>query len=69
LTIFSISLFASFWSEPYLIFLNRVLKVDTELGYKWIADPHLGVKYLEESTKIIWGGKNLKVFDAYKFEW
>jgi len=45
------------------------LKVDTELGYKWIADPLPKVKYLKERTKIIWECKNLKAFDAYKFEW
>lgn len=48
---------------------NRVLKVDTELGYKWIADPPPTIKYLQEGTKITWEGKNLKAFDAYKFEW
>jgi len=48
---------------------NRVLKVDTELGYKWIADPPPTIKYLPEGTRITWEGKNLKAFDAYKFEW
>jgi len=48
---------------------NRVLKVDTELGYKWVADPPPVIKYLKEGTKITWEGKNLKAFDAYKFEW
>jgi len=27
------------------------------------------LKYLKEGTKITWEGKNLKAFDAYKFEW
>lgn len=48
---------------------NRVLKVDTELGYKWVADPAPIIKYLPEGTKISWEGKNLKAFDAYRFEW
>jgi len=39
------------------------------LGYKWIADPPPIIKYLKEGTKITWEGKNLKAFDAYKFEW
>jgi len=48
---------------------NRILKVDTELGYKWIADPPPIIKYSKEGTKITWEGNNLKAFDAYKFEW
>jgi len=48
---------------------NRVLKVDTELGYKWIADPPPTIKYLKEGTVINWVGTNLNAFDAYKFEW
>jgi len=48
---------------------NRVLKVDTELGYKWVAEPAPTIKYLKDKTVINWEGKNLKAFDAYKFEW
>ena len=48
---------------------NRVLKVDTELGYKWVADPAPTIKYQKDGTIINWEGKNLKAFDAYKFEW
>lgn len=48
---------------------NRVLKVDAELGYKWNADPPATIKYLKDATQIIWQGKNLKSFDAYKFDW
>jgi len=48
---------------------NRVLKVDTELGYKWVADPSPTIKYLPEGTVINWQGKNLKAFDGYRFEW
>ena len=35
---------------------NRIAKVAEILG-------------LKEGTKITWEGKNLKAFDAYKFEW
>ena len=48
---------------------NRVLKVDTELGYKWNADPPPTLKFLKEGTTVTWEGKNLKAFDAYKFDW
>jgi len=48
---------------------NRILKVDTELGYKWVANPAPTIKYLKEGTVITWEGTNLKAFDAYKFEW
>ncbi len=48
---------------------NRVLKVDTELGYKWNADPPSTIKYMKDSTQITWQGKNLRAFDAYKFDW
>ena len=48
---------------------NRVLKVDTELGYKWNADPPASIKFLSNKTKISWQGKNLKAFDAYQFDW
>ena len=48
---------------------NRILKVDTELGYKWVADPAPTIKYNSDGTVINWEGKNLNAFDAYKFEW
>jgi len=48
---------------------NRVLKVDAELGYKWNADPPPTIKYMKDTTQITWQGKNLKAFDAYKFDW
>jgi len=47
----------------------RVLKVDTELGYKWIANPPPSVKYHKKTTEMSWEGKNLKAYDAYRFEW
>jgi hypothetical protein len=37
---------------------NRVLKVDTELGYKWNADPPASIKFLPDKTTISWQGKN-----------
>lgn len=48
---------------------NQALKVDAELGYKWNADPPATMKYLSDSTQITWQGKNLKAFDAYRFDW
>jgi len=48
---------------------NQALKVDAELGYKWNADPPATMKYLPDSTQISWVGKNLKAFDAYRFDW
>ncbi len=48
---------------------SRILKVDTELGYKWVAEPAPVIKYLPEGTTITWTGTDLKAFDAYKFEW
>jgi len=48
---------------------SRILKVDTELGYKWVAEPAPVIKYLEEGTSITWEATDLKAFDAYKFEW
>ena len=48
---------------------NRALKVDAELGYKWNADPPATLKFLKDVTTVTWEGKNLKAFDAYKFDW
>ena len=48
---------------------SRILKVDTELGYKWVAEPAPVIKYLKEGTSITWEASNLNAFDAYKFEW
>jgi len=48
---------------------SRILKVDTELGYKWVAEPAPVIKYLKEGTTISWEAPNLQAFDAYKFEW
>jgi len=43
--------------------------IDSELGYKWNADPPSTIKFLPDKTTITWQGKNLKAFDAYKFDW
>jgi len=48
---------------------NRILKVDTELGYKWLANPPPKLSYKSDKTVVEWETKNLKAFDAYKFEW
>jgi len=48
---------------------SRILKVDTELGYTWVADPPPSTKYLKEGTEITWEKTNLEKGDSYKFEW
>lgn len=48
---------------------NRVLKVDTEMGYKWHASPAPEIHYLDDVTEVTWEAKNLKAYDSYKFEW
>lgn len=48
---------------------NRILKVDTETGYKVHATPTSTIKYLDDRTEISWGKANLKAYDAYQFEW
>jgi hypothetical protein len=48
---------------------NRILKVDTELGYKWLVEPPPRVSYNKDHTLVEWEVENLKAYDAYKFEW
>ncbi|MGI0003722.1 MAG: hypothetical protein ACREAX_00350 [Candidatus Nitrosotenuis sp.] len=48
---------------------NRILKVDTETGYKMLATPPASVKRQDDVTAISWGKENLKAYDAYQFEW
>lgn len=48
---------------------NRILRVDTETGYKLHASPPATVKYLDDRTEISWEKTNLKAYDAYQFEW
>ncbi len=48
---------------------NRVLRVDTELGYKWMAKPAPVMKIKDDKTIITWEAKNLKAHQAFRFEW
>ena len=48
---------------------NRVLKVDSETGYKTLATPPAQIKYLADRTEISWQASNLHAYDAYRFEW
>ena len=48
---------------------NRILRVDTELGYKWMAKPSPIMKIKDGKTIITWEGKNLKAHQAFRFEW
>lgn len=48
---------------------NRVLKVDSETGYKTHATPASTVRYLADKTEISWQASNLRAYDAYRFEW
>jgi len=48
---------------------NRILRVDTELGQKWMAKPSPVMKIKEGKTVITWETKNLKAHEAFKFEW
>jgi hypothetical protein len=48
---------------------TRILKVDTETGYKIHANPPPSVNYLDNITKISWSKQNLKAYDAYQFNW
>lgn len=47
----------------------RILKIDKELGYKWIAEPPPTIKYLADKTVVEWTASNLDAHDTYKFEW
>ncbi len=48
---------------------NRVLKVDSETGYKTHASPAAKIKYLSDRTEISWQKLNLSAYEAYRFEW
>ena len=48
---------------------NRVLRVDTELGYKWMAKPAPVMKIKDGKTIVTWEAKNLKAHQAFRFEW
>lgn len=48
---------------------TRILKVDTETGYKVHASPPPTVKYHGNKTEVTWEKENLKAYEAYQFEW
>ena len=48
---------------------TRILKVDTETGYKIHATPPPVVKQIDNVTSIEWKKENLHAYDAYQFEW
>ena len=48
---------------------NRILKVDTELGYKFMAKPPPKLKIKDGKTIVTWEAKNLKAHQAFRFEW
>lgn len=48
---------------------TRIIKVDTETGYKIHATPPPSVKYMDNITTVEWHKENLKAYDAYQFEW
>jgi hypothetical protein len=48
---------------------TRVLKVDTETGYKIHASPAPTVKHLADKIEISWTKTGLDAHDAYQFDW
>lgn len=48
---------------------TRVLRVDSETGYRVFASPNPVIKYLDDKTVVSWSKTNLKSFDAYQFQW
>src|SRR5574337_119865 len=48
---------------------TRVLKVDTETGYKIHATPPPAVNYLGKKVNVQWSKTNLHAYDAYQFDW
>lgn len=49
---------------------NRILNVDTELGYKLLAKPSATMTFQDDGkTVIMWEAKNLKAHQAFRFEW
>lgn len=62
--------FKYFFSIPKGVELKtRVLKVDTETGYKIHASPPPAVKYLDDKVEMTWSKTNLHSHDAYQFDW
>lgn len=48
---------------------NRILKVDTETGYKIHASPPASIKHSNNKTTITWEKSKLSSHDAYQFDW
>jgi len=48
---------------------NRILKVETETGYKIHATPPATVKHLDNITTITWEKENLRAYEAFQFDW
>jgi hypothetical protein len=48
---------------------TRIIKVDTETGYKILATPPPSIKYMDNFTTVEWHKENLKAYDAYQFDW
>ena len=48
---------------------TKVLKVDSETGYKVHASPPPSVKYLDDRVEITWTKSNLRAYEAYQFNW
>ncbi len=48
---------------------TRVLKVDTETGYKIHASPPPKMIHSAKKTIITWSKNNLHAYDAYQFDW
>ena len=48
---------------------TRVLKVDTETGYKIHASPAPKIKYSAKKIHVSWSRSNLHAYDAYQFDW
>jgi len=48
---------------------QKVLKVDTESGEKYLTSTFPIVKYHDDKTVITWSGKNFRAHEAYRFDW
>lgn len=48
---------------------TRVLKVDSETGYKIHASPPPAIKYSGNKINVKWTKTNLHAYDAYQFDW
>jgi hypothetical protein len=48
---------------------QKVVRVDTETGEKFLASTPAVVKYLANRNEITWSGSNFRAFDSYRFDW